>query len=161
MNVIEELAAGLPGLATLRILMDAGGQTGLGATLDQTLVEVDDGRVCFTGDPGPAAFNPMGTVHGGYIATLLDSACGCAVHSKLSARQIYTTLELKVSYLRAVIGGSGPLRAEGRAVSVGRKAAFADAELRDAKGRLCATASSTLIILERPVERGSAEEKRE
>jgi len=92
---------------------------------------------------------PMGTVHGGYISTILDSACGCAVHSKLSAQQLYTTLELKVSFLKAIVAGSGPIRAEGRAISVGRRAEFAEAILTDASGRACATATSTLMVFER------------
>jgi uncharacterized protein (TIGR00369 family) len=88
-------------------------------------------------------------VHGGYAATLLDSACGCAVHSKLSASQTYTTLELKVSYLRAMTKDTGPVRAEGRVVNFGRRVGFAEATLQDANGKVYATATSTLLIIEK------------
>jgi uncharacterized protein (TIGR00369 family) len=80
---------------------------------------------------------------------LLDSACGCAVHTLLSARQLYTTLELKVSFHRPVTVESGTLRAEGRVISIGRRAAFSDAVLKDGNDRICATASSTLMLLDR------------
>lgn len=89
----------------------------------------------------------MGTVHGGYAATLLDSACGLAVHSRLAAGQGHTTLELKVSYLRALTEDSGVVRGEGRVISMGRRVAFAEATLHDGNGRLCATATSTLLLL--------------
>jgi uncharacterized protein (TIGR00369 family) len=80
---------------------------------------------------------------------LLDSACGCAVHSRLSATQAYTTLELKVAYHKAVTRDSGLLRAEGRVLSIGRRAAFAEATLKDANGRLHASATSTLLVFDR------------
>ena len=89
-------------------------------------------------------------MHGGYTAALLDSACGCAVHSRLAANQGYTTLELKVAYHKAITRDSGLLRAEGRVVTFGRRAAFAEATLTDANGRLCASATSTLLVFERP-----------
>jgi uncharacterized protein (TIGR00369 family) len=104
----------------------------------------------FAGTPGEHAYNPIGTVHGGYAATLLDSACGCAVHSRLSANQAYTTLELKVAYHKAISRNTGLLRAEGRVVSFGRRAAFAEASLTDSEGRLYASATSTLLIFDRP-----------
>ena len=85
-----------------------------------------------------------------YAATLLDSACGCAVHTRLSATQAYTTLELKVAYHKPITRETGPLRAEGRVVSFGRRAAFAEATLVDAEGRLYATATSTLLVIDRP-----------
>jgi uncharacterized protein (TIGR00369 family) len=107
------------------------------------------GQSGFSGIPGDHAYNPIGTVHGGYAATLLDSACGCSVHSCLTATQAYTTLELKVSYHKAVTRDSGVLRAEGRVLSIGRRAAFADATLKDASGRLLASATSTLLVMER------------
>jgi uncharacterized protein (TIGR00369 family) len=88
-------------------------------------------------------------VHGGYAATLLDSAIGCAVHTKLSARQGYTTLELKIAYHRALTRDSGPVRAEGTVLSFGRRAAFAEGRLVDAQGRLCASATSTLLVFDR------------
>jgi len=104
----------------------------------------------FAGTPGDHAYNPIGSVHGGYAATLLDSACGCAVHTRLTATQAYTTLELKVAYHKPITRDTGPLRAEGRIVSMGRRAAFAEATLVDGEGRLYASATSTLLVIERP-----------
>jgi len=103
----------------------------------------------FEAVPGAHVYNPIGTVHGGYAATLLDSACGCAVHSKLSATQAYTTLELKVAYHRAMTKDTGLVRAEGRVISIGRRAAFAEATLKDADGRLYASATSTLLVIDK------------
>jgi uncharacterized protein (TIGR00369 family) len=103
----------------------------------------------FEGTPGRHAYNPIGSVHGGYAATLLDSACGCAAHSRLSACQGYTTLELKVSFHRAITSEVGVVRAEATLISFGRRVAFAEARLTDASGRVYATATSTLLIFER------------
>jgi uncharacterized protein (TIGR00369 family) len=122
-------------------------------SLDLDLVEVDLGRAVFAGTPGEHAYNPLGTVHGGYAATLLDSACGCAVHSRLTATQAYTTLELKVAYHKAITRDTGRVRAEALVLSLGRRAAFADARLTDAEGRLYASATSTLMIFDREATR--------
>ncbi|HEX2589961.1 MAG TPA: PaaI family thioesterase [Rhizomicrobium sp.] len=119
---------------------------GIGATLDFKAVQIEEGFVVFEGQPTEAVYNPIGTVHGGYAATLLDSAVGCAVHSMLKPGQGYTTMELKVAYHRAMTTESGPVRAEGRVTSLGRRAAFAEGKLFDAKGRLCASATSTLLV---------------
>jgi uncharacterized protein (TIGR00369 family) len=121
---------------------------GIAHLLDFKLVEVGDGRVVFEATPSRAAYNPIGTVHGGYAATLLDSACGCAVHSKLNNKQGYTTLELKLAYHRAITEATG-LRAEGKVVQLGRRAAFAEATLTGADGRLYVSATSTLLVFER------------
>ncbi len=135
------------GLEQLRALMASGRRPGIGASLDFNLVEVAEGHAVFEGVPGLHAYNPIGTVHGGYAATLLDSACGCAVHSTLTPEQRYTTLELKVAYHKAITTETGCLRAVGRVVSIGRRAAFAEATLVDAEGRLYATATSTLLVM--------------
>ena len=79
---------------------------------------------------------------------MLDSACGIAAHSTLGPERGHTTLELKVSYLRGLSEDSGTVRATGRVVSVGRRVAFAEAELHDGAGRLCATATSTLLVFD-------------
>lgn len=149
MNMVEQLAPGLNGLDTLRALVAAGGRPPIGETLDFSLIDAGDGWAAFAGTPGLSAYNPIGTIHGGYAATLLDSACGCAVHSKLTSDQAYTTLELKVSYHRPLTADTGSLRAEGRVISIGRRAAFAEATLKDAEGRLYASATSTLMVMER------------
>lgn len=121
---------------------------GIGKTMRFAPVLLEAGRVIFEGHPDHTVYNPIGTVHGGYAATLLDSACGCAVHSKLAPGQRYTTLELKIAYHRALTAESGPVRAEGLVISMGRRAAFAEARLTDKDGRLCATATSTLLVIE-------------
>jgi uncharacterized protein (TIGR00369 family) len=98
------------------------------------LIEVEEGRAVFEGNPDHRVYNPIGSVHGGYAATLLDSACGIAVHSKLAPGQGYTTLELKISYVRGMTVDTGVVRAEGIVISMGRRVAFAEAKLTDADG---------------------------
>lgn len=149
MNLVEELGPGLDGLSQLKALMASGRRPGMAVSLHFNLVEVESGRAVFAGTPGDHAYNPIGSVHGGWAATLLDSACGCAVHSRLSATQAYTTLELKVAYHKPILRDTGLLRAEGRVVSLGRRAAFAEATLVDSEGRLYASATSTLLIIDR------------
>jgi uncharacterized protein (TIGR00369 family) len=149
MNLAQEIAPGLAGLEQLQAMIAAGGRPPIGETLDFTLIEAGEGWAAFAGTASIKAYNPLGTVHGGYAATLLDSACGCAVHSRLSAQQAYTTLELKVAFHKAITTETGALRAEGRVVSIGRRVAFAEATLKDASGRLYASATSTLLVMER------------
>lgn len=150
MDVIKDNASGLSGLEQLRALMRKGIKAPIAETMGFTLIEIDEGLAVFEGNPGRSVYNPIGSVHGGYAATLLDSACGCAVHSRLSPQQGYTTLELKIAYHRALSDTSGPVRAEGRVLSVGRRAAFAEGKLLDAQGRLCASATSTLLVFDLP-----------
>jgi uncharacterized protein (TIGR00369 family) len=149
MSLVNEIAAGKSGLEQLRALIGAGLNAGIGGSLKFSLVEISEGVAVFEAVPGQHAYNPIGMIHGGYASTLLDSACGCAVHSRLSATQAYTTLELKVSFLRKLTADSGRVRAEGRVLSLGRRAAFAEAKLTDGEGKLCATATSTLLIMDR------------
>lgn len=149
MSLAQEVGPGLDGLAQLKALMASGRKPGILMSLDFEFVEVEEGRAVFAGTPGPHAYNPIGTVHGGYAATLLDSACGCSVHSRLAADQAYTTLELKVSYHRAMTRDSGRVQAEGRVLTFGQRVAFAEAKLTDAQGRLLASATSTLLVMQR------------
>jgi uncharacterized protein (TIGR00369 family) len=152
MNAIAPDAAALTGLEQLRAVFDPDRPErapGIGKTLGFTLAELEEGRVVFGGHPDESVYNPIGTVHGGYAATLLDSAVGCAVHSSLKAGQGYTTLELKVAYHRPITKDTGPVRAEGKAIQVGRRAAFAEGRLTDLEGRLYATATSTLLVFDR------------
>lgn len=142
-------ATGLSGLEQLRTLLGTGQRPPIAATLDFELVEVAPGRAVFAATPGVHAYNPIGVVHGGYVATLLDSACGCAVHSQLSATQAYTTLELKVAFHKPLTNATGAVRAQGTVLSIGRRVAFAEAKLTDASGRLLASATSTLLVIER------------
>ena len=149
MSLLDELAPGLTGIEQMRELIRRGGIAPIGEVLDFALVAVEDGRALFEGTAGARAYNPLGTVHGGYAATLLDSACGCAVHTRLAATQGYTTLELKVAYHRPITTETGKLRADGRVLSFGRRAAFAEAKLTDLSGKLYASATSTLLVFER------------
>jgi len=135
------------GLEQLQHWIAAGKRFGIAESLEFDLVEAGDGFAVFEGVPGDHAYNPIGTVHGGYAATLLDSACGCAVHSKLAAGVTYTTLELKVSYHKAITRSTGRVRAEAKVLSIGRRAAFAEAKLFDANARLLASATSTLLVM--------------
>jgi len=121
-------------------------------TLDYLLMEAEPGRAVFQGRPGAAHLNPMGTVHGGWFATLLDSALGCAVHSALPQGKAYTTLELKVNMIRALTPQVPRVRAEGRLIHLGGQTATAEARLVGPDGRLYAHASTTCLVfpLRRP-----------
>jgi uncharacterized protein (TIGR00369 family) len=156
MNAITPSAA-LSGLEQLRAVFDPDRPErapGIGKTLGFSVVELEEGRVVFGGHPDESVYNPIGTVHGGYAATLLDSAVGCAVHSSLKAGQGYTTLELKVAYHRAITNDTGPVEAVGKVTSFGRRVAFSEAQLTDANGRLLASATSTLLVFELPPAKG-------
>jgi len=117
-------------------------------SLDFVLIEVEPGRAVFQGEAKFDFYNPIGSVHGGWIATLLDSCVGCAVHSALPAGKGYTTLELKVNYVRAVTQDSGPIRAEGKIIHLGGRVATAEGRLTDPAGRLYAHCSTTCLILD-------------
>ncbi len=115
--------------------------------LDFTLTEVEEGRVVFTAQPGEQHYNPIGVVHGGLAATLLDSAMGASVHSTLPQGQGYTTLETKFNLVRAVTADTGPIKAEGRVVNRGRQVATAEGYLRDEAGKLLAHGTSTCLVI--------------
>jgi uncharacterized protein (TIGR00369 family) len=136
------------GLAQLRALIASGRKAPMAEKLDIHLVKAERGTVVFEGTPDRSVYNPLGSVHGGYAATMLDSACAIAAHSSLGPNRGHTTLELKVCFLRGLDARSGTVRAVGRAISVGRRVAFAEATLHDADGRLCATATSTLLVFD-------------
>jgi uncharacterized protein (TIGR00369 family) len=135
------------GIEQLRAFILSGKPIGMAVSLGFQLVEVGDGFAAFEGVPGLHAYNPLGTVHGGYAATLLDSACGCAVHSKLAAGDGYTTLELKIAYHKAISEKTDRVRAEGRVLTFGRRVAFSEGKLLDTEGRLLASATSTLLVI--------------
>lgn len=119
----------------------------IGTLMDFIPVEWSEGLFIFQGTPDSRHYNPMGTVHGGYAATLLDSCMGCAVHTCLKKGQGYTTLDLRISYVRALTGSSGPVRAEGKIVHLGRSTALAEGRIYDVDGRLYATGTTTCMIL--------------
>jgi uncharacterized protein (TIGR00369 family) len=115
-------------------------------TLGFLLAQAEKGRVVFEGLPEYRHFNPMGVVHGGFAATLLDSALGCAIFSTLTKGEQWTTLELKVNMVRAIGKDTGPVRAEGRVIHRGRTIATSEGDLRDKAGKLYAHASTTCMI---------------
>ena len=106
-----------------------------------------EGRAVFRLTPQEFHYNPLGTVHGGVFATLLDSACGCAVHTMLPAGVFYTSLDLTLKFLRPVKLDTGPITAEGTVVHLGRRTALAEARITDAAGKVYVTANSSCILL--------------
>ena len=118
------------------------------ATMRIRAVEVREGRVVFEGDPAADFLNPLGTIHGGWTAAILDSAMACAVHSMLKPGQAYTTTAMTVNYVRALAADSGTVRCEGTALHVGGRLATAEGRLLDAKGRLIAHGSETCMIMQ-------------
>ncbi len=137
----------LTGLQNLERLREAGGRAPLGNLLDFWLVDVGDGFAVFEGNPSAEHYNPAGTVHGGWISSILDSALGCAIHSRLEAGQGYTTVELKINMVRAVTDLTGLVTARGAVIHLGRRVATSDARLEDANGKLLAHGSCTCMML--------------
>jgi len=138
----------MPGLAFLQAMLDGrlpappfSRATGI------RLSAVEHGRVLFAGEPDSGFFNPLGTIHGGWIAAILDSAMGCAVHSTLEPGLAYTTVEMKLNYVRAVMPGRGLVSCEGRLVHAGSRIATSEGYLRDAEGRLLAHGTETCMIM--------------
>lgn len=118
--------------------------------LDFRLREVEPGRVSFTGHPHASQHNVLGTIHGGAVSTILDSAMGCAIHTRLDTGVSYTTLELKVNFVRPVTADMEEVVAEGCVIHVGRRTATAEGRLTDQEDRLLAHATTTCIILVPP-----------
>ncbi|MDO9360437.1 MAG: PaaI family thioesterase [Polaromonas sp.] len=119
-------------------------------TLDFSLVEVSPGKAVFQGTPQLKHYNPLGTVHGGWYATLLDSALGCAVHTLMPVGRAYTTAELSVNIVRAASQQTGPLRAIGTVIHCGRQLATAEARIVGPDGKLYAHATTTCLVFEVP-----------
>jgi len=117
---------------------------------DFDITEVEEGRVSFTCRPDESAYNPIGVVHGGLVCTLLDSVCGCAVHSTLPLGKGYTSIEIKVTYLKAVTARSGLLTATGTVVKVGSRVGFSEGVVVDESGATVATATSTCLVFDLP-----------
>ncbi|MDP2317814.1 MAG: PaaI family thioesterase [Acidobacteriota bacterium] len=139
--------ATLSGLEVLRLVI--GGelpQPPMAHLMDIRLVEVENGRTVFESIPGEFHYNPLGTVHGGFGATLLDSAMGCAVHSTLDAGDAYTTLELKINFLRPLTHATGLVRGIGTILHAGRTTALAEGRIEDQAGKIYAFATSTCLI---------------
>ena len=111
------------------------------------LVQIGEGLAVFECEPGEQHYNPIGVVHGGLAMTLLDSAMGCCVHTRLPANTGYTTLEAKVNLVRAITAKTGTIRATGKVIHLGGKTATAEARLEDSAGKLYAHGTTTCIIL--------------
>ncbi len=119
----------------------------IGALMNMDIAEVEEGRVVFTVEPAEYHYNPIGTVHGGLAATLLDSALGCAIHTMLPAGVGYTTLEIKVNYIRSMTRDTGIVYSEGKVIYTGGRIATAEGRITDGSGKLYAHATTTCIIL--------------
>jgi uncharacterized protein (TIGR00369 family) len=120
----------------------------IGELMRMRVVAVDNGRISFSCTPDASMYNPLGMVHGGALCTLLDTVAACALHTTLPQGTGYTSVEIKVNYLKVVTVDSGPLTAVGSVVKTGSRIGFAEGEVTDASGNLVATASTTLLIFE-------------
>jgi uncharacterized protein (TIGR00369 family) len=141
-------AAGLTGIEYLRAI--ASGEIPpppIAVTMGFAIAEIEEGRVVFAAAPAEYHYNPIGLVHGGMAATLLDSAMGCAVQSILPAGVGWTTLELKVSFIRPMSRDTGEVRAIGTLLHPGRQVATAEGRIEDGRGKLLAHATSTCLVL--------------
>lgn len=146
--VASEDARQMTGLEAMQAMVEGRlPQAPIARIVQMRLIEVAPGLAVFEGRPCEDFYNPLGTVHGGWPATLLDSCMGCAVHTTMAAGERYTTLELKVNYIRSVVADSGTVRAEGRVIHRGGRTATADGRLVGHDGTLHAHGSTTCIIL--------------
>jgi uncharacterized protein (TIGR00369 family) len=146
-TTLEEIAR-MTGLEVMQAV--ASGQLpppGIAVLLGMSVVDVGDGFATFELSPDERMLNPIGSIHGGIAATLLDSCMGCAVHTTLPAGVGYTTAQLNLHYLRSMQPGMGPVRATGTVIHRGRKQSTAEAKLVDASGRLLAHGTTTCLIL--------------
>jgi len=150
--VAPEIRNSYDGLAFLKAIVDGTlPQPPISEVLGFHLVKVENGHAVFEGLPDFCHYNPIGTVHAGFAATLLDSALGCAIFSTIAKGEAWTTLELKINLVRPLTKDTGPVRAEGRIVHRGRKVATAEGSLKDRAGKLYAHATTTCMIF--PAER--------
>ncbi len=142
-----ETIMSMGGLAFLQAMVDGKlPQAPLCETLGFHLAEVEEGRAVFEGLPEFRHYNPISSVHGGFHCTLLDSALGCAIFSTLAKGEAWTTLELKINFVRPITKDTGRVRAEGRIIHRGRTVATSEGDVRDADGKLYAHASTTCMI---------------
>lgn len=144
-----EMVAGKSGLEIMQAMLD--GELPfphIAETMDFSLIEVGPGTAIFQGTPQLRHYNPLGTVHGGWYATLLDSALGCAVHTMLPAGRAYTTAELGVNIVRAASHKTGPLRAIGKVIHCGRQMATAEARIVGPDDKLYAHATTTCLVFD-------------
>jgi uncharacterized protein (TIGR00369 family) len=138
----------IPGLQLLTAIMEGTlPAPPIQKALDFRILEVARGYTVFAGVPRFEYYNPLGSVHGGYTAALLDSCMACAVHSTLDAGYSYATLEIKINYVRAILSDTGEVRAEGKVINVGKRVATAEGRLLDSTGKLYAHGTTTCLIL--------------
>ncbi len=146
-RALAKAAVGLSGLEYLqKIVAGELPPPPIGVLMNFRIAELSEGHAVFTVEPAEYHYNPIGGVHGGVAATLLDSAMGCAIHSTLPAGVGYTTLEIKVNYLRAMSSDTGLVRCEANIIHVGGRTATAEGKIVDTKGRLYAHGTTTCII---------------
>ena len=148
---LAKLARTMSGLDFLRHLMLAGDEARIpmASTLPFRITEVEQGRVVFVGETGEHVFNPIGTVHGGFAATLMDGAAGSAIHTLLPAGVGYVSMDLSVHYLRPItVDTAGPIHAIGTAINRGRRTGLATVELRDGDDRLLVHGTSSCLLFD-------------
>jgi uncharacterized protein (TIGR00369 family) len=146
-RALAEAGRGLSGLEYLqRMIAGELPRPPISSLMNFGLTELREGHAVFTAEPAEYHYNPIGVVHGGLAATLLDSAMGCAVHSTLPAGAGYTTLEIKVNYVRPMTAETGEVRCEARVIHVGGRTATAEGRVIDASGKLYAHATTTCMI---------------
>jgi uncharacterized protein (TIGR00369 family) len=146
-RALAEAGRGLSGLEYLRKIVSGElPRPPISALMNFGISELSEGSAVFTVEPAEYHYNPIGVVHGGLAATLLDSAMGCAVHSTLPAGAGYTTLEIKVNYIRPMTAETGGVRCEARVIHVGGRTATAEGRVVDGSGKLYAHATTTCLI---------------
>lgn len=147
----QTTVASMPGLSYWKAVADAQlPPPPIGELIRMRVLDVEHGRITFSCTPDASMYNPLGMVHGGTVCTLLDTVTGCALHTTLPEGVGYTSIEIKVSYLKAVTTASGPLTAVGTVVKAGSRIGFTEGKVTDASGALVATATSTLLVFGLP-----------
>ena len=148
MPLPREAVATMTGLELMRGVVE-GRLPGapIAALMNMRGVAADPGTVTFEGTPGPEHYNPLGTVHGGYAATLLDSAMGCAVHTMLPAGTGFTSIDINITFVRAITAATGPVTARGEVINAGRRVATVRGTLTDAAGKVLAHGTSSCLIM--------------
>ena len=144
------LGRSLSGLEYLRTIVGGEHRPPIGELMGFELIEVADGRAVFRGQPAEYHYNPMGVVHGGFACTLLDSALGCAVMTRLPAGKGYGTIQINVHMVRPITAGTGPLLAQARSVHPGGRVATAEAELVGEDGKLYAHGTTACLVFDQP-----------
>jgi uncharacterized protein (TIGR00369 family) len=150
-QLLAQAARSMSGIDFLRAMIEGRlPPPPIAALLGFSLVEAGEGHAVFECTPGEQHYNPIGTVHGGLAMTLLDSAMGCCVQTRMPAGSGYTTLEAKTNLVRPVTAATGKLRAIGKLIHLGSRIATAEGRLEDAAGKLYAHATTTCIVLTGP-----------